>query len=102
ALTALVPAAVRLAFATPAAGSSAAVVLAQGVIQAMSIGKTIAVMGVFVLAAGLVSGLGLVAADGPGPKVAQTEPPKAARPSGKPAKAPAADPTPAKEREDEL
>src|SRR5438094_914944 len=48
---------------------------AQGVITAMNIGRTIMAAGVFVLAAGLVFGVGLVASQGPGPETAQKSTP---------------------------
>jgi RNA polymerase sigma factor (sigma-70 family) len=86
AVAALVPAAVRLAVGRSAGGASAAVVLAQGVITTMSIAKTITAAGVFVLTVGLVTGFGLIAADGTAPDSAQkakskaVQPPEAAKP----------------------
>src|SRR5207248_5407309 len=67
----LVPSAVRVAVGRSAGGVPAAVALAEGVITAMSIAKTITAAGAFVVAVGLVWGFGLVAAEGPGPAAAQ-------------------------------
>jgi hypothetical protein len=78
----LVPTAVRMAFGKPATGS-AAVALAQGVITAMKIGKTITTAGVFFFAVALVTGAGLVATGGPAPEAARAEPPGAAPPPQK-------------------
>ena len=62
AVSVLVPAAIRLVFRPSATGHPVA--LANGVITTMAFGKTIVVTGVFVLATGLLSGLGWTMAEG--------------------------------------
>jgi RNA polymerase sigma factor (sigma-70 family) len=68
----VVPDTVRLV-CSPTASHSAAALLAEGVVKAMSTGRTIAAMAMFVAAMGMVCGFGFVAAQPTGTESPRTE-----------------------------